>query len=51
MYSGKHVHEPALFCSLQTAFAPHGDGLQGWTISGGGAEIQNILGKIVEQFF
>lgn len=28
-YSGKHTQEPAPFRSLHTAFAPHGDGLQG----------------------
>lgn len=28
-YSGKHVQEPAPFCSLHIAFAPHGEGLQG----------------------
>lgn len=28
-YSGRHAQEPAPFLSLQTAFAPHGDGLQG----------------------
>lgn len=29
VYSGKHVQDPAPFFSLQTAFAPHGEGLQG----------------------
>lgn len=29
-YSGKHTHEPAPFLSLQTAFAPQGDGWQGF---------------------
>jgi len=28
-YPGKQLHEPALFCSLHWAFAPHGDGVQG----------------------
>lgn len=28
-YSGKQIQEPAPFLSLQIAFAPHGDGLQG----------------------
>lgn len=27
--SGKHIHEPTPFCSLQMAFGPHGDGVQG----------------------
>ena len=35
-YSGKHVQDPAPLRSLQTAFAPHGDGLQGSRISGTG---------------
>lgn len=34
LYSGKQLHEPALLRSLQTAFAPHGDGLHGSRISG-----------------
>lgn len=29
MYSGKQVQEPAPICSLQTAFAPQGDGEHG----------------------
>lgn len=29
-YSGKQEHEPILFCSLQMAFAPHGEGLHGF---------------------
>lgn len=29
IYSGRHVHDPAPFLSLHTAFAPQGDGLQG----------------------
>lgn len=29
MYSGRQVHEPTPFRSLQMAFAPHGDGLHG----------------------
>ena len=38
-YSGKHTHEPAPLRSLQTAFAPQGDGLQGLRGSSGiGAE-------------
>jgi hypothetical protein len=33
------MHAPALFCSLHWAFAPHGEGEQGVTISwGGGAK-------------
>lgn len=28
-YSGRHVHEPTPLRSLQMAFEPHGDGLQG----------------------
>lgn len=32
-YSGKHVHDPAPFCSLQTALEPHGDGSHGVDIS------------------
>lgn len=38
MYSGKQVQEPALFCSLQIAFAPQGDGTQGVNFWGGSAE-------------
>lgn len=40
--------DPALFLSLQIAFAPHGDGLQGsrGTSAGGGAKI----GKSMLQF-
>lgn len=30
-YSGMHEQEPAPFDSLHTAFAPHGEGLQGFT--------------------
>lgn len=30
VYSGKQVHDPAPLRSLHTAFAPHGDGLQGF---------------------
>jgi len=30
-YSGIHEQEPAPFDSLHTAFAPHGEGLQGVT--------------------
>lgn len=30
IYSGKQEHEPAPFRSLQTAFAPHGDGEHGF---------------------
>lgn len=33
-YSGKHAQDPTLFLSLHMAFAPHGDGLQGF---GGGS--------------
>jgi hypothetical protein len=29
VYSGRQVHDPAPLRSLHTAFAPHGDGLQG----------------------
>lgn len=32
-YSGKHVHEPTPFCSLQMALAPQGDGIQGVKLS------------------
>lgn len=35
-YSGKHEHAPIPFRSLQIAFAPHGEGLQGF---GGGSGI------------
>lgn len=35
MYSGKHEHEPAPFCSLQTAFGPHGEGVHGVGLSVG----------------
>lgn len=43
-----HVQEPALFLSLQIAFAPHGDGLHGslGTSAGGGAK----MGKSLLQF-
>lgn len=34
-YSGIHLQEPALFLSVQIAFEPQGDGLQGSTISVG----------------
>lgn len=33
--SGKQEHDPAPFCSLQIAFMPHGDGLQGFIYSCG----------------
>lgn len=44
MYSGKHMQEPALFRSLQTALAPHGEGKHGliWS-SGGGVGISNTV--------
>lgn len=29
IYSGRHVHDPAPFCSLHTAFEPQGDGMHG----------------------
>jgi len=43
-----HVQDPALFLSLQIAFAPHGDGLHGslGTSAGGGTK----MGKYVLQF-
>lgn len=45
VYSGIHEQDPALFLSLQIAFAPHGDGLQGsFGTSAGGATIK--YGKI-----
>lgn len=33
MYSGRHVQDPAPFCSLQIALAPHGEGMQGVRVS------------------
>lgn len=33
IYSGKHVQEPAPFCSLHMAFAPQGDGTHGVRLS------------------
>lgn len=30
-YSDRHAHEPTPFRSLQTAFAPHGEGSHGFT--------------------
>ena len=36
MCSAKHMQEPTPFCSLQTAFEPHGDGTQGDIATGGG---------------
>lgn len=43
-----HAQDPALFLSLQIAFAPHGDGLHGslGTSAGGGTK----MGKSVLQF-
>lgn len=43
-----HEQDPALFLSLQIAFAPHGDGLHGslGTSAGGGAK----MGKSMLQF-
>lgn len=29
IYSGKQAQDPTLFCSLQIAFEPQGDGVQG----------------------
>lgn len=48
MYSGMHEQDPALFLSLQIAFAPHGDGLHGsfGTSAGGVAK----MGKSMLQF-
>lgn len=39
--SGRHVQDPALFCSWQTAFVPHGDGLHGFIGSGGSFATRN----------
>lgn len=33
MYSSIHEHDPAPFCSLHTALGPHGDGIQGVSLS------------------
>lgn len=40
-YSGKHVHDPAPFCSRQIALAPHGEGRHGLICSGGCDSITN----------
>lgn len=38
-YSCMQVHDPAPFCSLQTALAPQGDGIQGFKISSTGSAV------------
>lgn len=48
IYSGKQVQEPAPLSSLQIAFAPHGEGVQGVAFSGGGAVIFNIFVVILD---
>lgn len=41
MYSSIQEHAPALFCSLQIAFAPQGDGMHGVNLSSlGGSTVQ-----------
>jgi len=46
-YSGKHVHDPAPLRSLHTAFAPHGDGLQG----SGGASTAVIATRVMSLLY
>jgi hypothetical protein len=40
---GRHVQDAALFCSLQTAFIPQGEGLHGSIISGVGLVLIGFL--------
>ena len=47
VYSGRHVHEPAPLRSLQTAFAPQGDGLQGSRGASTGSVAEIYLVSIV----
>lgn len=35
IYSGRHTHDPAPFCSLHNALTPHGDGTHGFIYSWG----------------
>lgn len=51
-YSGKHVQDPAPFLSLQIAFAPHGDGLQGLVGScvGGTKSNKKLLNIYIKKF-
>lgn len=50
-YSCKHVQEPAPFCSRQTAFEPHGDGLHGLLCSTGTKnENENKYGRSYMEF-
>jgi len=49
--SSMQAHDPAPFCCLQTAFDPHGDGLQGSEGSStGGAKFCEEI-KLVSYFF
>lgn len=41
MYSGRQTQAPAPFCSLHSAFAPHGEGTQG--VEGSGTLIIGMI--------
>ena len=45
MFSGKHEHEPAPFCSLHTALGPHGEGMHGVGLSAGISRLKKKKNK------